>query len=67
MADLVQIKATIPRPLKQRAFAALALHDERFNRWLRTQLEDWLRQVETEEARPKSAAHGAHVLAGQSE
>jgi hypothetical protein len=46
MNDLVQIKATIPRPLKRRAFAALAMREERFNRWLRTQLEVWLQQLE---------------------
>ena len=45
MNDLDQIKATIPRPLKRRAFAALAMREERFNRWLRTQLEDWLQQL----------------------
>jgi len=39
MEELVQVNAKIPRKLKQRAFAVLALHDERFNRWLKMQLE----------------------------
>jgi hypothetical protein len=46
MSEVVQIKAEIPRDLKRRAFAALALRDEKFTRWLRLQLEAWLREVE---------------------
>ena len=48
MQDLVQVKATIPRPLKRRAFAVFALHEEKFNRWLQTQMETWLQQIEKE-------------------
>lgn len=39
MGELVQVKAEIPRDLKRRAFAELALREEKFNRWLRTQME----------------------------
>ena len=39
MEDSAQVKAAIPRELKRRAFAAFALREEKFNRWLRTQLE----------------------------
>ena len=46
MPEVVQIKAEIPRDLKRRAFAALALRDEKFTQWLRLQLEAWLREVE---------------------
>lgn len=44
--EIVQVKATIPRELKCRAFSALALRDEKFSRWLRNQLEDWLKKAE---------------------
>ena len=46
MPDDVQVKASVPRDLKRRAFAALALRDEKFNRWLRSQMETWLQEVE---------------------
>jgi hypothetical protein len=46
MSEVVQIKAEIPRDLKRRAFAAFALRDEKFTRWLRLQLEAWLREVD---------------------
>jgi hypothetical protein len=36
---LVQVKANIPRELKRRAFAAFALREEKFNRWLQRELE----------------------------
>jgi hypothetical protein len=39
MEGFVQVKADVPRDLKRRAFAVLALREERFNRWLATQLE----------------------------
>jgi hypothetical protein len=39
MEELIQVKAEVPRMLKRRVFAALALRDERFNHWLRTQME----------------------------
>jgi hypothetical protein len=39
---LVQLKASVPRLLKRQAFAVLALREERFNRWLQTQLETLL-------------------------
>ena len=44
MTEFVQVKAEIPRNLKRRAFAALALREERFNRWLTTQLEALVRE-----------------------
>jgi len=46
MPDDVQVKASVPRDLKRRAFASLALRDEKFNRWLRSQMETWLQAVE---------------------
>jgi len=46
MGEFVQVKAEIPRTLKRRAFAAFALREERFNRWLRTQLEKWLEEID---------------------
>lgn len=49
MQGLVQVKAEIPRELKRRAFAVLALREQRFNRWLRGQLEALLQQGEAHE------------------
>jgi hypothetical protein len=46
MDDLVQVKATIPRPLKRRLFAALAWRDEKFSRWLCAQMQGWLQGAE---------------------
>ena len=46
MEELAQIRADVPRDLKRRAFAALALREVKFNRWLRIQMETWLQQVE---------------------
>ena len=48
MENSAQVKAAIPRDLKRRAFAAFAMREEKFNRWLRTQLEGWLQEVEDE-------------------
>ena len=45
MEELIQVKAEFPRMLKRRVFAALALRDERFNHWLRTQMEILLQPV----------------------
>jgi hypothetical protein len=45
MEGFVQIKADVPRDLKRRAFAALALREERFNHWLKRQLEELLRAL----------------------
>ena len=47
MAELVQVKAEIPRELKRQVFALFALRDQRFNRWLQTQMETWLQQEGT--------------------
>ncbi len=44
MEECVQVKAAVPRDLKRRAFAALALREERFNRWLTVQLEALVRE-----------------------
>ena len=49
MTNTTQVKAAIPRELKRRTFAALALREQRFNHWLRTQMETWLAQVESGE------------------
>jgi hypothetical protein len=43
----VQVKAIIPRDLKRRAFAVLALREEKFNGWLRRELEALLHEAET--------------------
>jgi hypothetical protein len=50
MPEVAQIKAVIPRELKCRTFAALALRDDKFNRWLCRQLEAWLQEVEEQES-----------------
>jgi hypothetical protein len=46
MEDIAQVKAAIPRDLKRRAFSALALREEKFNRWLQRQLEVFLQENE---------------------
>jgi hypothetical protein len=61
MEDVVQVKALIPRRLKRQAFAALALRDEKFNRWLRTQMEALLQRVEAE----KQESHDAQLAKTQ--
>jgi hypothetical protein len=55
MHEIAQVKAAIPRDLKKRTFAALALREEKFNRWLRTQMEEWLRQVEADSEEDRDA------------
>jgi hypothetical protein len=45
MSALAQVKATIPRDLKRRAFAVLALREEKFNGWLRRELEALLEET----------------------
>jgi len=49
MNAVAQVKAAIPRELKRRVFAAFALREEKFNRWLRTQMEAYVQQIEGEE------------------
>ena len=49
MSDVAQVKAAIPRDLKRRAFAALALREEKFNRWLQRELEEFLQEIEERE------------------
>jgi hypothetical protein len=46
MVELVQLKGTVPRDLKRRALAVLALREEKFNRWLRKELEKLLQEVD---------------------
>jgi hypothetical protein len=53
----VQVKAKISRDLKRLAFAAFALREEKFNRWLRVQLVPFVK--ETEEAQGR--AHDARL------
>ena len=48
MENMAQVKAAIPRDLKRRAFATFARREEKFNRWLRAQLETWLQEVVAE-------------------
>ena len=45
MSGLAQVKATIPRDLKRRAFAVLARREEKFNGWLRRELEALLEET----------------------
>ena len=47
-SDLVQVKATIPRERKRRAFAALAEREQKFRNWLEIHLETWLQQITAE-------------------
>jgi hypothetical protein len=58
MEECVQVKADVPRDLKRRAFAALALREEKFNRWLRIQMEEWLQEVEGREGPADITEHG---------
>jgi hypothetical protein len=46
MEDMAQVKASVPRDLKRRVFAAFALREEKFARWLRMQMEDYVKRVE---------------------
>jgi len=55
MSNLAQVKATVPRDLKRRAFAVLALRDEKFARWLRRNLEALLQETEAVE-RPDNSS-----------
>lgn len=55
MAELVQVKAEIPRELKRRTFAAFALREEKFARWLRSQMEAYANQTEDAGGEPKNA------------
>ena len=52
MQPTAQLKGEVPRDLKRRVFAELALREIKFNRWLRTQLEAWLQEVEESHAQP---------------
>jgi hypothetical protein len=47
MPELAQVKATIPKDLKRKAFATFALHDEKFNRWLERELRAFIRVCPT--------------------
>ena len=62
MSTLAQVKAIIPRDLKRRAFAVLALREEKFNGWLRRELEALLQETEEAE-RQDSERQNAHALA----
>ncbi|HEY7496739.1 MAG TPA: hypothetical protein VIH59_37245 [Candidatus Tectomicrobia bacterium] len=48
MPDCTQVHAMIPRALKQRAFSALALQEQKFSHWVQEHLEAWLLEVEQE-------------------
>jgi hypothetical protein len=39
MERVVQVKAYIPRQLKRQAFAAFAMEETNFSRWVRQQLD----------------------------
>ena len=61
MPEVAQIKAVIPRELKRRTFAVLALRDDKFNRWLRRQLEAWLQEVEEQKSASDIPEQGIHT------
>ena len=52
---LVQVKAAVPRELQRKAFAALALREEKFNRWLERELEALI-DASPELVRPQRSA-----------
>jgi hypothetical protein len=60
MAELVQVKAEIPRDLKRRTFAELALREVRFNHWLQTQMVQWLNTIEGRYERVVVTPDGDH-------
>jgi hypothetical protein len=62
MSGLAQVKATIPRDLKRRAFAVLALREEKFNGWLRRELEALLQETEKAE-RQDNGIQKVHAVA----
>jgi len=50
MDDVAQVKAAIPRTLKRKAFATFALQEEKFNRWLRRKLEQFVHESDIQES-----------------
>jgi hypothetical protein len=42
--NLVQVRADIPGDLKRQAFSKFALQDEKFNRWLKRALEEFVQE-----------------------
>jgi len=70
MTDRVQVKAEIPRELKRRAFAALALREETFNRWLQRALAAFLQESDQPQQADREAflhmhERGVSVLEGE--
>jgi len=61
MEGFVQVKADVPRELKRRAFAAFALREEKFARWLRTQLEQWLEELQATEEEHRERLAGSET------
>jgi hypothetical protein len=61
MEEYTQVKADVPRDLKRRVFSALALRDQRFNRWVAACMEAFLEQVEAE----KRDSHDAQLAKAQ--
>ena len=53
MVDVAQVKAAIPRDLKRRAFAAFALREDKFNRWLQRELEQFLQVIDAQASEGK--------------
>jgi hypothetical protein len=64
MEPLVQVKAEIPRDLKRRTFARLALQGVRFNTWLRRQMLRWLEETEQVDAKHEGENHDECTAAG---
>jgi|KBSSwiStaDraftv2_1062776.scaffolds.fasta_scaffold429283_2 hypothetical protein len=49
MEETAQVKAAIPRELKRRAFAALALREVTFKRWVQRELEAFVQEIDKRE------------------
>jgi hypothetical protein len=62
MRDVCQIKAEIPVTLRRQVYAKLAMTDEKFTRWLRRKLEEFV--DETEDGRGDKAVAVNQVARG---
>jgi hypothetical protein len=60
MSELAQVKATIPKDLKRKAFATFALQDEKFNRWLERELRAFVQESDPGEVLEQYARDRSH-------
>jgi hypothetical protein len=65
MSELAQVKATIPKELKRKAFATFALKDEKFNRWLERELRAYVQESGALEPYARKRSSTATFLALQ--